>query len=67
MAGTGRGLRRSRDNRVLAGVCGGLAKWLDMSPTVVRILFVLISICSTAFPGIIVYLIMWLVVPLEER
>jgi phage shock protein C len=59
-------LVRSRDNRMIAGVCGGLAKWLGWDPTAVRILYVLLSIFSVAFPGIIVYIILALVMPLEE-
>ena len=56
-------LYRSRRYRMLAGVCGGLAEWLGWSPTWVRFLFVLISILSVAFPGIIVYIILWVVMP----
>ena len=56
-------LLRSRSNRVIAGVCGGLAEWLGWNPTGVRILYVLLSILSVAFPGILVYLILWLVMP----
>ena len=56
-------LYRSRRHRMIAGVCGGLAEWLGWSPTWVRILFVLISILSVAFPGIIVYVILWIVMP----
>ena len=56
-------LYRSRRYRILAGVCGGIAEWLGWSPTWVRFLFVLISILSVAFPGIIVYIIMWVVMP----
>ncbi len=55
-------LRRSRD-RVIAGVCGGLADWLGWSPTQVRILYVVVSILSAAFPGTLVYLILWFVMP----
>lgn len=58
-----RPLHRSRHHRVLAGVCGGLADWLGWSPTLVRVLYVIGSILSIAFPGIIVYLILWLVMP----
>ena len=57
------GLQRSRDDKILAGVCGGLAQWLGWDPTVVRILYVLVSIFSVAFPGIFVYLILWMVMP----
>ena len=60
-------LYRSRRNRMLAGVCGGLAEWLGWSPTWVRFLFVLISILSVAFPGIIVYIILWVVMPNAPR
>ncbi len=60
-------LYRSHRYRMLAGVCGGLAEWLGWSPTWVRILFVLISILSVAFPGIIVYIILWVVMPNAPR
>ena len=55
-------LTRSHD-ALIAGVCGGLARWLGWDPTVVRILYVLVSIFSVAFPGLIVYLILWMVMP----
>lgn len=57
-------LQRSK-NRMIAGVCGGLAKWLGWDPTVVRIAYVLVSILSVAFPGLIVYIILWVVMPEE--
>jgi len=57
------GLQRSQDDRVIAGVCGGVAEWLGWDPTLVRVLFVLVSIFSAAFPGILVYLILWIVMP----
>ncbi len=60
------GLKRSHENRMVAGVCGGIAEWLDWSPTLVRILFVLVSIASAAFPGILVYLLMWILMPEQE-
>lgn len=56
---------RSRQDRIIAGVCGGLAKSLGWSPTAVRILYVLVSILSVAFPGILVYIILWIVMPEE--
>ena len=58
-----RPLHRSRDNVLLAGVCGGIAEWLGWDPTLVRVLYVLVSFFSVAFPGIIVYLILWAVMP----
>lgn len=48
---------------MIAGVCGGLAEWLGWDPTVVRVLYVILSIASAAFPGIIVYLILWALMP----
>jgi phage shock protein PspC (stress-responsive transcriptional regulator) len=51
---------------MIAGVCGGLARWLGWDPTAVRILYVLLSICSVAFPGLLVYIILAFVMPLEE-
>jgi phage shock protein PspC (stress-responsive transcriptional regulator) len=51
---------------MIAGVCGGLARWLGWDSTAVRALYVLISIFSAAFPGILVYIILALVMPSEE-
>jgi phage shock protein PspC (stress-responsive transcriptional regulator) len=56
-------LHRSRRHRMLAGVCGGLAEWLGWDPTLVRILYVIVSVLSAAFPGILVYLILWVLMP----
>jgi phage shock protein C len=56
-------LIRSRTNRMLLGVCGGLAEYLDLDPTVVRVLYVIISIVSVAFPGILAYVILALIMP----
>ena len=59
-------LTRSKSDRMIAGVCGGLARWLGWDSTAVRILYVLISIFSVAFPGMIVYVILALVMPSDE-
>lgn len=56
-------LRRSRNSRMLAGVCGGLAEWLGWDPTVLRIVYVVVSIVSAAFPGILAYVILWVLMP----
>jgi phage shock protein C len=63
MAATGNKLYRSSSNRIIAGVCGGIAEWLGWSPTMVRVLYVVGSILSVAFPGILVYVILWIVMP----
>ena len=57
--------RLVRKNGIIAGVCGGIADCDGWSPTLVRILYVLLSVCSAAFPGILVYIIMWVVIPEE--
>ena len=56
-------LTRSSKDRLIAGVCGGLARWLGWPPFRVRVVYVLISVLSAAFPGIIVYLILWFLMP----
>lgn len=58
-------LGRSR-NRMIAGVCGGIAEWLGWDPTVVRILYIIVSVVSAAFPGLVVYLVLWMVMPPPE-
>ncbi|MGB0134366.1 PspC domain-containing protein [Dokdonella sp.] len=60
-----RSLSRSRSDRMLAGVMGGIARRFGWNSTLVRVLFVIVSIASVAFPGIIVYLILWLLIPEE--
>jgi phage shock protein C len=52
---------------MIAGVCGGIAQWLGWNSTAVRVLYVLLSLSSAAFPGILVYIILALVMPLEEQ
>jgi phage shock protein PspC (stress-responsive transcriptional regulator) len=66
MARSRPGLQRSREHRIIAGVCGGLADWLGWNVTLVRVLFVLVSVASAAFPGIIVYVLLMILMPLRE-
>lgn len=56
-------LVRSSNDRIIAGVCGGIARWLGWDPTLVRILYVVASVLSVAFPGILVYVILWILMP----
>lgn len=58
-------LRRSRKDKVISGVCGGLGAYFSIDPVIFRILFVLI-----ALPGgisILIYFLLWLVIPLEDK
>jgi phage shock protein C len=59
-------LARNPHDKWIAGVCGGIARWLGWNSDAVRLLYVLISVLSAAFPGLLVYAILWLVMPLEE-
>ncbi|KAB2962531.1 MAG: PspC domain-containing protein [Thermoanaerobaculia bacterium] len=61
-----RRLRRSRRHAMLGGVIGGFAEYFDRDPTLLRVLYVLISILSAGFPGILVYVVLWLVIPRAE-
>lgn len=63
----GRKLMRSRRDRMIAGVCGGLAEWLGWDATLVRVGYVVISIVSAGFPGTVAYVILWLVMPESPR
>jgi len=58
-------LQRSRTHRMIAGVCGGIAKSAGWDPTLVRVLYVVLSILSAAFPGVLVYIVLWIVMPTE--
>jgi len=55
-------LRKSQD-KVLAGVCGGLAEYFGLDLTLVRLGYVLLSLISAAFPGLLVYVILWIIMP----
>ncbi len=59
-------LRRSLVNRHIGGVCGGIAEYFELDPTAVRIAYVLLSIFSAAFPGILIYIILWVLIPNRE-
>jgi phage shock protein PspC (stress-responsive transcriptional regulator) len=58
-------LTRSRSNALIAGVCGGIAEWLGWDPTLVRVLYIVCSAFSAAFPGVLVYILLYFVMPLE--
>jgi len=66
MPDVSRPLRRSRTNRQIAGVVGGLAEYFRVDATLLRVLYVVGSIISAAFPGVLVYLLLWLLIPEAE-
>ncbi|HXT20354.1 MAG TPA: PspC domain-containing protein [Thermoanaerobaculia bacterium] len=55
-------LHRSQDHRVIAGVCGGVAEFLGWNPTLVRVLWVILT-PTTLFAGFFIYLLLWLLMP----
>ena len=57
-------LYRSDTDKMIAGICGGLAEYFDVDPTIMRLIFVALSLMGG--PGLILYIIMWIVVPLES-
>ncbi|MBB5191987.1 phage shock protein PspC (stress-responsive transcriptional regulator) [Silvimonas terrae] len=59
-------MRRSRHNKWVAGVIGGMGDYLSISADKLRIVFILLSICVAGFPGLILYLILWFLMPTEE-
>lgn len=56
-------LYRSNTNRVFAGVCGGIAEYIDVDPTLIRVFYLALSIFSAAFPGLLLYILLMLVIP----
>jgi len=56
-------LYRSQNDGQIAGVCGGLAEHLGWSPTRLRVVWVLGTLFSAAFPGIFLYLALWFLMP----
>lgn len=56
-------LYRSQGNRMLGGVCGGIAEFFDIDPTIIRVVYVLLSLFTAAFPGFLLYIICLLIIP----
>lgn len=56
-------LYRSTANRMLGGVCGGIAEYFDIDPTIIRLVYLLLSIFTACFPGLLLYLLCLIVIP----
>lgn len=65
MSQPARPLSRSLNDRMIAGVIGGIAHRFGWNSTLLRVLYVVFSIASAAFPGALVYLLLWLLIPNE--
>jgi phage shock protein C len=62
-----RRLTRSSKHKMIAGVCGGLAEYFVLDPTLVRVAYVILSIISAVFPGILAYIILMFVMPPPDQ
>ena len=58
-------LKRSQ-NKMISGVCAGIAEYFEFDPTLVRIAYVLLSIFSAGFPGLLLYIILAIVMPVQD-
>jgi phage shock protein PspC (stress-responsive transcriptional regulator) len=54
-------------NKMLAGVCGGIAEFFDIDPTLIRVCYAALSVFSAAFPGLILYIILMLIMPVKDK
>ena len=50
-------------NRIVAGVCGGIAEYFDVDPTVIRVVYLILSLFSAGFPGLVLYIILMVLIP----
>jgi len=58
-------LYKSRTDKMIEGVCGGIADYIHVDPTIVRVLYVVISLFTSGFPGILLYIILAIIIPTE--
>jgi len=61
-----RPLRRSSENALITGVCAGIAKWLGWDVTLVRVLYVVVSVVSVGFPGVLLYVLLSFIMPSDR-
>jgi phage shock protein C len=60
-------LYRSQNNRRIAGVCGGLGETYDIDPTLLRLLFVFLTLISGVLPMVVVYIVGWIIIPVKPQ
>lgn len=58
-------LMRSK-NQLVAGVCAGIAEYFDLDVTLVRAVYAILSVFTVGFPGLLLYIILWIVMPLSQ-
>ena len=54
-------------NRIIAGVCGGIAEYFDVDPTLIRVIYLVLSLFSAAFPGFLLYIILMIMIPNYDK
>ena len=54
-------------NKMIAGVCAGIAEYMDIDPTVVRVVYALLAVFSAGFPGLLLYLILCIIMPAADK
>ena len=59
-------LMRDTQKGMIGGVCAGIAEYLDVDVTLVRVLYVVLSVVTAAFPGILVYILLWIIMPVKQ-
>ena len=64
---TGKRLYRSNKNRMICGVCGGIAEYFGIDPTIVRVGWVVLSVISAGFGGVLAYVVAAVIIPDESR
>ena len=60
-------LYRPRQGRMLSGVCAGLANYFGMDPTLVRVIYAILSVCTAIITGVLIYFILLLIIPEEPN
>lgn len=60
-------LYRSEDNKLGAGVCGGIAEYFNLDPTLIRLAFLLLVVLTGFFPGVVAYIVMAIITPTESE
>ncbi|WP_292521648.1 PspC domain-containing protein [Methanoculleus sp.] len=56
-------LTRSTSDRWVAGICGGIGEYLEIDPNVIRAIWVILTVITGFFPGIVIYILLWLILP----
>ena len=59
-------LKRSKD-QMIAGVCAGIAEYFNLDITLVRVIYVILAVFSAGFPGLLLYIILWIIMPLNKE